>query len=652
MCGICGIVRLDSQQLDLSTLESMTERLRHRGPDDGGVWVSSHDDVQVGMGSRRLSILDLSPRGHMPMSNHDRSLWIVYNGEVYNFQTIRRELERDGFAFHSNTDTEVILHAYEKWGTDCLHKLNGMFAFAIWNERDHSLFVARDRLGVKPLYYSLWGKQFAFASEIKALMEHPEVPRDLDLDALDLYLTFRIIPQPYTIFKSIRKLAPGHYLVFKNGQLAQEEYWDVLNNGPVGNGRIAHNANGAHKHNAVAEKVELRRLLEDAVRLRLISDVPVGLLLSGGIDSTIIATLMARLAGSRIKTFTLGLRNTNGTSAVYDEAFAARRTAKLLGTEHHELLLTPEVTQASIPTVLDQCDEPFGTSSAIPTYLVSKLARENVTVALSGDGADEIFAGYRAYLLESLANVYLQIPRVFRKTLIEPLVFSLHSPDASFTTRSIRRGQRLLRSLDGVPSERFFRLTDKFHDVPPESIYRSEARLRSHDLGKEIFQRYYDEPMLGQDSINRMLYVDSKMKLADHILTKVDLMSMKVSLEVRTPFLDYRVAELAFSLPGNEKLNRLRKKHFLRETFRELLPPHVFRRAKRGFEIPVGNWFKQELREMFLDTVAPPPGGGLLNDESIQQLYREHCRNERDHGDKLWILFALRWWARKNQVSI
>ena len=651
MCGITGLITTDRKPIDRGILEQMTERVRHRGPDDGGTWIGEAGGVQIGLGNRRLSILDLSQRGHMPMASADGRWRITYNGEIYNFQEIRRELEALGYAFRSDTDTEVALHAYAEWGPACLKRFNGMFAFAIWDQREGSLFIARDRLGVKPLYFADWGANFAFASEIKSLLANPSLPRDIDLDALDLYLTFRVIPQPYTIFRAVRKLAPGHYLLWKNGRVERRAYWDVFGHAN-GDGPAPANGSGRAQRSMPALKRELRELMEDAVRLRLRSDVPLGVLLSGGIDSSVVASLTARLSGTRIKTFTLGFLEAKGALHGYDESDKARRTAEILGSEHHELLATSDLVRDSIPGALDHCDEPFASSSVIPTFLISKLARADVTVALSGDGPDEIFAGYRAYLLEPLAGLYTRVPRFLRRGLVEPALMRLPSSDASTLRRNIRRTQRFVRSLDGSAAERFFRLTNKFYDVPSGEIYDPAFRVLSLDLAQQMYRDCYQQARLDGDRINPMLYVDSKIKLADHILTKVDLMSMKVGLEVRSPFLDYRLVELAFRIPGKLKINWFRKKHLLRETFKHLLPKHLLSLPKTGFEIPVSEWLKKELREVFLDTIAAPTGGGILNDAMIERLYTEHCQNQRDHSEKLWILFVLRWWARRNEIKL
>jgi asparagine synthase (glutamine-hydrolysing) len=654
MCGISGLITTDGEPIDRSVLEQMTERLRHRGPDDGGIWIGGGGDVQVGLGNRRLSIIDLSPRGHMPMASPDGRLQITFNGEIYNFKEIRRELEALGYAFQSGTDTEVVLHSYAEWGAECLHRFNGMFALAIWDQRERTLFIARDRLGVKPLHYSTWGRVFTFASEMKSLLAHPALPRELDLDALDLYLTFRVIPHPYTIFKSIRKLAPGHYLVWKDGCVSEHAYWDVFGRTRIeeGNGRLSANGHERRNGSVASIKRELYDLVEDAVKLRLVSDVPLGVMLSGGIDSSVVASLMARHSGSRVKTFTLGFLEAKGALHAYDESATARQTAEYLGSEHHELMATSDLVRDNIPAALDHCDEPFATSSVIPTFLISKLARADVTVALSGDGPDEIFAGYRAYLLEPLAGIYSRVPRLLRKGLLEPAILSLPASDTSPLMRNIRRTQRFMRALEGAPAERFFRLTNKFNDVPAREIYDPSFRVLSLEMANQLYRRYYEESRLDADFINPMLYVDSKIKLADHILTKVDLMSMKVGLEVRSPFLDYRVVELAFRIPGKLKINWFRKKHLLRETFKHLLPKHLLSLPKTGFEIPVSEWLKHELRELFLDTVAEPVGGGVFNNAMIERLYKEHCQNKRDHSEKLWILFVLRWWARKNQIKL
>jgi asparagine synthase (glutamine-hydrolysing) len=655
MCGISGLVTNDGRPIDRALLEEMSERLSHRGPDDSGTWMGQSGDVRIGLGARRLSILDLSPRGHMPMTSADGQLTITYNGEVYNFREIRRELESLSHVFKSETDTEVVMQAYARWGVQCLHRFNGMFAFAIWDERDRSLFVARDRLGVKPLHFARTNGNFAFASEIKSLLVDSSLSRDINLEALDLYLTFRVIPHPHTIFKSVQKLAPGHYLIWKAGQVRQYPYWDVF--GKVGeNGHDSHESGARSSVPADLGSItsDLYKLVEDSVRLRLASDVPLGVLLSGGIDSSIVAGLMSRLSGTRIKTFTLGFHQEKEKGALdgYDESATARQTAKSLGSEHHELLVTSDLVVDTIPAALDHCDEPFATSSLIPTFLISKLAREKVTVALSGDGPDEVFGGYRAYLLDPLANLYLRLPQLLRKGLFEPAVRNLNASDASALMRNIRRAQRFVRALEGEPADRFFRLTNKFYDVSPTDIYDSSFRVLSLAGAEELYRDCYQRWQLNGDQINPMLYVDSKIKLADHILTKVDLMSMKVGLEVRSPFLDYRIVELAFGIPGNLKVNWFRKKHLLRETFKHLLPKHLLALPKTGFEIPVSEWLKHELREMFWDTVAPPAGGGVLNQTTIERLYKEHCDNRRDHSEKLWILFVLRWWARQNQIKL
>jgi asparagine synthase (glutamine-hydrolysing) len=451
----------------------------------------------------------------------------------------------------------------------------------------------------------------------------------------------------------VRKLAPGHYLLWKDGHACVRAYWDVFGRA-CGTETNGHTTNGHARHGAsiASIKHDLYELVEDAVRLRMVSDVPLGVMLSGGIDSSVVAGLLARQSGSRIKTFTLGFLGAKGALQGYDESASARQTAEYLGSEHHELLATSELVRDTIPEALDHCDEPFATSSVIPTYLVSKLARADVTVALSGDGPDEIFAGYRAYLLEPLAGVYMKVPRLLRKGLLEPFVLGLPASDASPLSRNIRRTQRFVRALERLPSERFFRLTNKFYDVPAEEIYEPSFRVLSLELAERLYKGYYEESRLDRDLINPMLYVDSKIKLADHILTKVDLMSMKVGLEVRSPFLDYRVVESAFRIPGKLKINWFRKKHLLRETFKHVLPRHLLSLPKKGFEIPVSEWLKRELREMFLDTVAPPAGGGVLNDALIESLYAEHCQNRRDHSEKLWILFVLRRWARRNGIRL
>jgi asparagine synthase (glutamine-hydrolysing) len=645
MCGISGILHENGAHDIADQIRAMNSVQVHRGPDDAGIWLGGQGSLRIGLGCTRLKVIDLSEQGHMPMLSSDRNFVITYNGEVYNFREIRQELADCGYEFRSTSDTEVILNAYRHWGPKCLHRLNGMFALAIWNETDQSLFLARDRLGVKPMYYNFSNGRIAFASELKALRQIG-VQATIDWEALDIFFAFRVIPNPFTIYKDFRKLPPGHYLVFQNGLHTIQQYWDVT--GPVG---VAPNDSNENLC-AAAIREKLFALVEDAVRLRMVSDVPIGLLLSGGIDSGIVASLMAQYSSKPVKTFTIGFPDSKESGSIYDESKNAQATANFIGSNHRHLSLNAQEVIDSIPTVLDHCDEPFATSALIPAYLVSRLAREDVTVALSGDGPDEIFAGYRAYLLKSLAEIYTALPAALRRSVIEPALFSWNSSDTTTLRRQIRRAQRFLLSMKFNETDRFFHLTNKFLDVMPESVYSNE-RIFSAEAAKQLFRSYYENAHFATDPINRMLYVDTKIKLVDHILMKVDLMSMKNSLEVRTPFLDYRIVELAFRLPGAMKLKYFQKKRLLKKTFRRILPQHLFHKPKRGFEVPVGRWFKKELRDLFWDTVAAPQtGGGILNDSLIEQLYREHCAERRDHSDKLWMIFTLRWWSKRNGFTL
>lgn len=630
MCGIVGWIT--SQPIPEEILEKMVHSLHHRGPDDQGWWQGSVRNIHCALGSTRLSILDLSPQGHMPMATEDQRYWIVYNGEVYNFREIREHLKKEGYRFRSKTDTEVILKAYQAWGKGMVSRLWGMFAFAIWDNVEGTLFLARDRMGKKPLYFARWDANFSFASEIKALYPIPGFPKDIDLKALYFYLMFRMVPAPYSIYQTIKKLPQGCYGFWKEGSWEIHRYWDI----PLGENNPYHGLPLQEKERLLWD------LLDDAVKRRTIADVPLGALLSSGIDSTLISHFLTHHLSEPLKTFTIGVQG----MASYDESRIAEKTAKRLGTDHHTLILSPTELQESFQTVLAHMDEPVGSSSFIPTYWVSKLAREYVTVALSGDGPDEIFGGYRAYLLES----FYKIARFF-PSWVKGAVAHLPASDGSLIGRFIRRIQRGFGTLRAPREDRFFHLTHKFQDYPLRQILKDGPLPSFEKEGKELFSQLLQR-CSAEDPINQMLYVDTKLKLADHILYKVDLMSMMVSLEVRCPFLDHRIVELAFSLPGPLKVHGFQKKYFLKKVFHPCLPRHVVHKPKRGFEIPVGEWLKGPLKKLFEDVVFANHKNTVFSLPALEKLFQEHLSGKRDHGEKLYILFALKSWAHYHHVTL
>ena len=614
----------------------MCKSFSYRGPDDEGTFVSP----PVGLGHSRLSIIDLSPAGHQPMSNEDGTIWIVFNGEIYDFQELRERLRSNGHTLKSRTDTETIIHLFEEEGIDCLKHLNGMFAFALWDTRQQKLWLGRDRLGIKPLNYFWDGRQLVFASEIKAILCDPEVSREIDPEALDLYLTLNYIPAPWTIFKNIRKLMPGSYLVAKKGEISVETYWDI----PV----RAEKRENTPLSTAPAEEPRdfqqrLYTLLEGAVKRRLISDVPLGAFLSGGIDSSIIVALMARNTSSPVKTFSIGYKDLPS----FDETEYAREVARFNRTEHHEFKLGYKDILEAFPAVLETLDEPFADSSAVPTFIVSRETRRHVTVALSGDGGDELFAGYRMYLGEYWSQYYAKIPRFLRNGLIAPLLNTLPDARDKPSLEMIRRMKKFVRGMSISFPDRFYGWREIFpfstrkellNRPPEENLYLNLVRKMAEDE-KDRFE---------DDIINLMLYMDVKGLLPGDMLTKVDRMSMANSLEVRVPFLDHTFAEYVFQLKGSMKLKGKNRKYILMETFKDLLPPSLHRRPKWGFEMPIGAWLRNELRFLIDEYLSKGliTKQALFNYEIIEGLINNHMNGRHDTSWHLWNLIVFQHWYK------
>ena len=644
MCGICGKISHDGRPVDVGLIEKMCATLRTRGPDDHGVYVDSgsreNGGVSVGLGHQRLSIIDLSDAGHQPMCNEDGTVWIAYNGEIYNFKELRTALKKNGHTFKSRTDTEIVLHHYEEKGTGAVEDFNGMFAFALWDEKRKKLWLCRDRIGIKPLVYYWDGQRFAFASEIKALLSDPDVEKELDYHALYLYLAFSYIPAPYTIFKKIRKLPPGNHLTLENGRVSIHKYWDADPSfHPCA-------LNGVRYNNEAKIQRELENALEKAVRSRLISDVPLGAFLSGGIDSSIIVSLMARHASGPVRTFSIGFKD----DKLFDETRYARDVAKAFHTEHHEFKITHKDMLDALPEVLNTFDEPFADSSAIPTFIVSRETRKHVTVALSGDGGDELFAGYRYYLGEYWRSGYMRIPSLVRNRIIEPIAERLPESRDSILLEYARRARKFLRGARGTFPERVLALKE---------IFPGEIRRRIVRTGRHSADDPWEDPALDwvryllangpADPINRLLYADLQDSLPCDMLTKVDWMSMKNSLEVRVPFLDHHVVELAFRIQGTMKIRRGTTKYILKETFKKYLPRSLHRRSKAGFEIPIGRWLRGDLRfliERYLsaDRISRQ---GIFDPEIVHDLTENMTGKKNDTSWIVWNLIVFQYWYER-----
>jgi len=635
MCGIAGIVDITCSP-ERELIENMNRIMAHRGPDGEGY----HLDGPVALGHRRLSIIDLSG-GAQPLSNEDGTVWITFNGEVYNFQQLREELKAKGHRFATRSDTETMVHAYEEYGAACVERFRGMFAFAIWDARKGELFAARDRLGKKPLYYWCDGKRFLFASEIKSLLQDPRVKREIDPKALADYLTYHYIPFPGTIFKGISKLEPGHTLTLRSKSAPQggaasgaaagrlevevQRYWDV--------------SYAPDDSISEADWVEaLREKLREAVRIRLISEVPLGAFLSGGIDSSTVVALMSQVQSAPVKTFSIGFQEED-----FSEVRYARQVAGLFGTEHHEFLVEPDAVDV-LPRLAWEFDEPFADASALPTYYLSKLAREHVTVILSGDGGDETFAGYRRYGWAQDMGRYDWIP-----TPVKKLLFGLPArimPDGL-------KGKGTLNHLSRGAFERYAGL-NTFGEHPylerllsPELQAGIGAEYSGGLPDYSAMARFYHS-CSSQEYLTRIQYVDTKLYLSEDILTKVDRASMLCSLETRAPLLDHEVVELAARMPSTLKLRGGETKYILKKAMEGILPQEILYRKKMGFGVPLVHWFKKDLTEYAHDLLLSSEARqrGIFNSGYVESVLAQHQRGGRDLSARIWALLFFEQWCR------
>ena len=625
MCGIAGIVRAYRDQahsdggIDHAAIHRMCEAIVHRGPDDEGIFVKAG----VGLGMRRLSIIDLAG-GHQPVFNEDKTVWIVFNGEIYNFPELRIELEKSGHRFASHSDTEVIVHLYEEFGADCVDKLRGMFAFALYDERRRKLLLARDRFGKKPLHYALVGDRLLFGSEIKSILAVAPELASVNNEAILQYLYFGYVHDPLTSFLPIQKLPPGHLLEFEAGKIQVRQYWDLPRY-------------STHYPNSEEECLEeMERRLAEAVRIRLISDVPLGAMLSGGVDSSTVVALMARASSQPVKTFSIGFRHDD-----FNEAHYARMVAERFGTDHHELIVEPNVLE-TVEQLTSSLEEPFGDSSMLPTYYVSCLARKHVTVALSGDGGDEIFAGYDRYAIHMGREIFQRIPawawRFYRSQVYPRLPRNMRGRKFSYNI-SLPLRERYVDGISFVPAfEREMPLlSNEFRDA-----------VRGYADPQLLMYRYFDEAQ-ANDPLSRMLYTDTKTYMVADILTKVDRMSMLTSLEVRVPLLDHLFVEWVTGLPADFKMRDGKQKYILRKLAERVgVPREVLYRPKQGFALPLVHWMRNELKDLILTVLLEPKTlqRGYFNPQAVQQLLDEHFLGRRNHSDRIWRLLMLELWHR------
>jgi len=641
MCGIAGILHRDGSPVELCVLLRMTRTLVHRGPDEEGYFLnrgglparvdgapirSAPGDGEAGLGHRRLSIIDLST-GQQPLSNEDGTVWITFNGEIYNFQELQQELEGKGHRFRTRSDTETIVHGYEEWGEGVVPRLRGMFAFSIWDQKRRRMLLARDRLGKKPLYYLEDGRRLLFASELKAILECDGVPRDLDLEALSDYLSLLYVPAPRSIFRAIRKLPAAHYAVVDPNGVRVSPYWD-LSFAPV------------RHEGEEAEKARLLDLLSDATRIRLMSEVPLGAFLSGGVDSSAVVAMMARHSPRAVQTSCISFRE-----EAYDEAPYAAKVAGLFGCDHVVHRVTPEAVPV-VEKLAWHYDEPFADSSAVPTYYVSRTARERVIVALSGDGGDENFAGYRRYAHDRKEHqVRGLLPRPVSRLLFGFL--GRIYPKADWLPQPLR-AKTFLSNVARDPVEAYFHSMSSFRDAQKRELLAPDAaRALAGHRTVDLFRHHYDRAQ-AEDHLSRLQYLDIKTYLVDDILVKVDRASMAVSLEVRCPILDHVFMEQMARMPSGMKLRGMEGKHLFKSALRGTLPDDILYRKKMGFAVPILEWLRGDLREYGRNLVVDGEGTRrYFRGDAVGRLWKEHQSGIRNWARELWTLMMFNLWHRR-----
>jgi asparagine synthase (glutamine-hydrolysing) len=624
MCGICGQLNFDPDQpIAEDLIRQMCDVIVHRGPDDEGIWI----DGPVGLGQRRLAIIDLSPTGHQPMSNEDGTIWITYNGEIYNHLDLRADLERRGHCYRGTSDTETILHLYEEYGPNCVKYLRGMFAFALWDAHRRRLLLARDRFGQKPLLYAETPDGLTFASEIKAILQDPAISRDVDEVALHHYLTYGYIPTPKTAFHKIRKLPPASILLWESGRISIERYWTLRYTPKL-------------KLRETEAVEQLLAVLREATGIRLMSEVPLGAFLSGGIDSSAIVALMAETMSEPVKTFSIGFDDQS-----FNELHYARQVAERYATDHHEFIVTPDAL-AMLPELVWAYGEPYADSSALPTYYVAKMTRQYVTVALNGDGGDEAFAGYDRYLANRLALGYERLPTWLREGLIAPVVHRL--PESTRRKDPLSRLRRFVLAMDATPERRYAHWMALFDNKAKNDLYTSDFRARMRAIDSLTLLEQAFAVADGSDFLDRTQYADVTTYLLDDLLVKVDIATMVHSLEGRSPFLDHRLAEFAARLPSNYKLRGYKSKYILKQALRDHLPKNILQRDKQGFGLPIGRWFRHDLRHVIYEVLLDQRtlGRGILDGWAVRTMLDEHVSGRINHQHRIWGLLVLELWFR------
>jgi asparagine synthase (glutamine-hydrolysing) len=637
MCGIVGFLTTKTVHIpECEILRKMRDVLIHRGPDDAGEYIRPIDEKGpfVFLGHRRLSIIDLSG-GHQPLSNEDETIWVVFNGEIYNFQELKSRLENLGHRFKTNSDTEVIAHAYEEYKENCFRYFNGMFAIGIWDEKGKRLILARDRLGKKPLYYSFMNGTFLFASELKAIMLYPDFQRKVDPVSLMKYLFFEFIPCPHTIFKDAKKIPAASYLIWHNQGIDVRQYWSPFDP-----------QKGENNLSEVEAELRMMELLKESVKRRLISDVPLGVFLSGGIDSSAITALAQKEVPGKIKTFSIGFEDPS-----FDESKYASLASKYIGTEHHEQTMTPADLLNIVPGLPDILDEPMADASILPTYLLSKFTRGYVTVALGGDGGDELFAGYPTYLAHRFAVQYDRYLGVLHPAInFFGNLLPVSDDNVSFDFK-VKKFLSGIGYPDGIRNSVWL---GSFPFLEIEKVLSPDihAQLHRDQLFEEI--SIYEGEYPYDDRITKLQYLDLKLYLQESILAKVDRASMAWSLEVRAPFLDHELVEFLIGLPSKLKLKGFTSKYILKKAMRNWLPDEVINRPKKGFGVPIARWVKGPLKELFKDLLLSDRirREGFLSPHYVTKLLQDHLANKKDNRKQLWTLLVWELWVNRYHPSL
>jgi asparagine synthase (glutamine-hydrolysing) len=637
MCGIAGIISDDPAVRIGAALKS----IEHRGRDDEGVFVSAafgQDQLKMCLGHRRLSIIDTSPAGHQPMFTEDKRFAIILNGEIYNYKEVRTELEAKGEVFTTNSDTEVLLKAFREWNVGCLDKVNGMFAFAVWDDAEKELTLVRDRAGVKPLYYARTGNNFVFASEIKAIIATELIRAELDDEGLDQYLTFLWTPDPQTTFKNIFKLPPAHYLKWKDGEITQKEWWDLSFD------------EIDHEKTEAKWREELLDTLDRVVEMEMVSDVPLGAFLSGGVDSSSLVALMNKHGdGRKVSTYTVGIEKKDlRYDIIPDDAAWARRVGEILDTNYHEFMLKPEVAEL-LPMLVRHLDEPVADPAVITSYLVSKAARETLTVLLSGVGGDEVFAGYPRHLAMNLAGALDPFPQAIRRPIFNAIESILPGGLPGKLTAPLRNAKKFARSAALDFEDRYLGFGTYFTAKAKQALYSDDLKERVKDLDAYKYHRRYFDRVKQADPLNRLLYVDFKTFLPCLNLAYTDKTSMAANLEVRVPFLNVELVELAAKMPVDLKLKGLKRKYILKRAAEKLLPRDIVWRKKAGFGAPIRSWLRGALRPMVEELLSEQKirERGLFNPVEVRKIIESNLSSKEDFNLQVFQLLTLELWMRE-----